>query len=85
VETLSAEFKPEQYRDTFQETLKELIAAKQKGQTIVVEEAPKRAPVIDMMEALKHSLEKTAPVREKKAVRARAAGSEREHRRRLAS
>jgi DNA end-binding protein Ku len=43
VESLSAEFKPEQYHDTFQERLKELIAAKQKGKTIIAEEAPKRA------------------------------------------
>ena len=85
VETLAADFKPEQYRDTFQEKLKELIAAKQKGKTVVEEQAPARAPVIDMMEALKRSLQNTAAQKAKKPTRSRAAGSEREHRRRLAS
>ena len=85
VETLAADFKPEQYRDTFQEKLKELIAAKQKGKTVVEEQAPARAPVIDMMEALKRSLQNTAAQKAKKPTRSRAAGAEREHRRRLAS
>ena len=85
VETLAADFKPEQYRDTFQEKLKELIAAKQKGKTVVEEQAPARAPVIDMMEALKRSLQNTASQKAKKLTRSRATGAEREHRRRLAS
>jgi DNA end-binding protein Ku len=85
VETLSQEFKPERYHDTFQEKLKELMAAKQKGKTIVEEQAPARAPVIDMMEALKRSLQKTAVEKGKKPARTRPGGSEREHRRRLAS
>ena len=85
VETLAADFKPEQYHDTFQEKLKELIAAKQKGKTVVEEQAPARAPVIDMMEALKRSLQNTASQKAKKLTRSRATGSEREHRRRLAS
>ena len=85
VETLAADFKPEQYHDTFQEKLKELIAAKQKGKTVVEEQAPARAPVIDMMEALKRSLQNTAAQKAKKPTRSRAAGAEREHRRRLAS
>ena len=85
VESLSAHFKPEQYHDTFQERLKELIAAKQKGKTIVAEQAPKRAPVIDMMEALKRSLQKTAAEKGKKPVRARVASAGLYLRRRLAS
>ena len=56
IESLSAPFKPEAYKDEFQERLNELIEAKLKGKTITV--APKRvkAPVIDMMQALKKSL-----------------------------
>ncbi|MGA2810345.1 MAG: Ku protein [Candidatus Acidiferrum sp.] len=56
VETLSEEFNPKQYHDTFQENLKALIAAKQQGRTVREEQPAKRAPVIDMMEALKRSL-----------------------------
>jgi DNA end-binding protein Ku len=82
VETLAEDFKPEKYHDTFQQRLRELIEAKQKGATIEVEQAPARAPVIDMMEALKRSLAKTAAVK-KKPTRARPAAGE--HRRKLAS
>jgi DNA end-binding protein Ku len=59
VETLSEDFNPKQYHDTFQENLKALIAAKQEGKSVVEEATTKRAPVIDMMEALKRSLAKT--------------------------
>jgi DNA end-binding protein Ku len=60
VETLSEDFDPRQYHDTFQENLKALIAAKQEGKTVTEAAPTKRAPVIDMMEALKRSLNKTA-------------------------
>ena len=83
VESLSEEFKPQQYHDTYQENLKALIEAKREGKTIVEEEAPKRAPVIDMMEALKRSLQQTEMQKRKKPMRARA--STREGGRRLAS
>jgi len=83
VESLSEEFKPQQYHDTYQENLKALIEAKREGKTIVEEEAPKRAPVIDMMEALKRSLRETEAGKRKKPMRARPAA--REGRRRLAS
>ena len=49
-------FKPAQYRHEFQDRLRKLIEAKRRGQTVEVEESTKRAPVIDMMEALKKSL-----------------------------
>ncbi len=42
--------------DKFQENLKALIEAKQKGREVIAEEQPKPARVIDMMEALKRSL-----------------------------
>jgi len=85
VESLSEDFKPQQYHDTYQENLKALIEAKRHGKTIVEEEAPKRAPVIDMMEALKRSLHETAAQKGKKPMRSRTGAREREGRRRLAS
>ena len=36
--------------------MRELVEAKRRGQTVEVQEAAQRAPVIDMMEALKKSL-----------------------------
>ena len=56
VATLSAHFKPEEYHDDFQVRLNALIEAKLKGKTIAVSPESPRAPVIDMMEALKRSL-----------------------------
>jgi len=85
VESLSEDFKPQQYHDTYQENLKALIEAKRHGKTIVEEEAPKRAPVIDMMEALKRSLHETEAQKGKKPMRSRTGAREREGRRRLAS
>ena len=56
IESLSAPFKPEAYKDEFQAHLNELIQAKLKGKTIVSAPQSGRAPVIDMMQALKKSL-----------------------------
>jgi DNA end-binding protein Ku len=85
VESLAEDFRPEQYHDTFQERLKALIEAKREGKPIVEEEPPKRAPVIDMMEALKRSLRQSEAQKQKKPMRGRPAAREREGRRRLAS
>ena len=54
--TMTRPFKAAQYHDEFQDRLRKLIEAKRRGQTVEVEEAVQRAPVIDMMEALKKSL-----------------------------
>jgi DNA end-binding protein Ku len=85
VDSLAEDFNPQQYEDMYQERLKALIEAKRHGKTIAEEEAPKRAPVIDMMEALKRSLHQTEERRSKRPTRARATGRERDGRRRLAS
>jgi len=59
VQSLSAPFKPEQYHDEFQEQLNALIESKLKGKAVTVPSRPSaKAPVIDMMEALKRSLAK---------------------------
>ena len=85
VASLSQDFKPEQFHDKFQENLKALIEAKQKGKTIVAERKPAPARVIDMMDALKKSLATAeAQQKQKKPTKLRPTGSE-HHRRRLAS
>jgi DNA end-binding protein Ku len=61
VASLSAPFKPEQYKDEFQEQLKALIEAKLKGKAVAPPaKSGQKAPVIDMMEALKRSLTRDA-------------------------
>ena len=71
----SSPFKPEQFHDVYRENVATLIAKKKKGEEIAAVPGPKRAPVIDLMEALKQSL-KTAdkgrktrkPSRQRKAA-----------------
>jgi DNA end-binding protein Ku len=84
VESLSQDFKPEQFHDKFQENLRALIEAKQKGKTVVAEPKPAPGRVIDMMEALKKSLTNAGHQKQKKPAKLRPTDSE-HHRRRLAS
>jgi DNA end-binding protein Ku len=71
IENLAADFEPQKYRDEYQEGMRALIAAKQQGLTVAGVSHPKRAPVADLMAALKQSLEQrpTAPAK-KPPVRA---------------
>jgi DNA end-binding protein Ku len=61
VESLSEKFQIRKYHDEFQTRLRDLIESKKKGQVAAAETTshPRRAPVIDMMAALKKSLEKS--------------------------
>src|SRR5260370_13433075 len=70
IENLAATFQPEKYRDDYQESLLTLISAKQQGKEVAPVMHPTRAPVIDLMEALKKSLEQKRPVPKKPPVRA---------------
>ncbi len=58
IEALAGEWDPEKYHDTFQENLKKLIETKLEGGEVQAVEQPKKlAPVVDLMAALKQSLE----------------------------
>jgi DNA end-binding protein Ku len=68
INSLAAEFEPDKYVDEYRENLKKMIAAKVAGEEVVeTPVAEHRAPVVDIMEALKLSLENA-----KKPVRAAA-------------
>jgi DNA end-binding protein Ku len=58
IEALAADWKPEQYRDDYQENLQEVINSKLKGETVELEDegVPMRADVIDLAERLRASL-----------------------------
>jgi len=57
VESLLAEFEPDKYKDEYRENLMSMIKAKVEGKEIVEPAAPAhKAPVIDILEALKMSL-----------------------------
>ncbi|MGC2661880.1 MAG: Ku protein [Bryobacteraceae bacterium] len=56
VEGLAADFDPSKYHDEYQQRLLQMIEAKREGQTVESEAPKKRAPVIDLMQALQKSL-----------------------------
>jgi DNA end-binding protein Ku len=58
IESLSTDFDPEQYHDTYREQVLDLIERKAEGQEIVAQPAADRpAPVIDLMAAREASLQ----------------------------
>ena len=57
IDSLAAEFEPQKYFDTYRENLQNMIQAKVEGHRVVETPATHIAPVIDIMEALKRSLE----------------------------
>jgi DNA end-binding protein Ku len=81
VENLSEHFNLSKYHDEFEERLQALLEAKQKGREIAPVRTPERAPVIDMMAALKKSLEKSGAARKGSAARPASAHARREPRR----
>ena len=56
VEHLTAKFKLGDFHDAYRENVERLIEEKKKGETITTVKQPHKAPVIDLMEALKRSL-----------------------------
>jgi DNA end-binding protein Ku len=83
VESLAAEFEPEKYHDTYRDNLRQMIEARIEGREVVETPEATMAPVIDIMEALKKSLEmrkppkkaeEAAPVTEAAPVKKRAGG-----------
>lgn len=60
IEALAAPFEPNKYRDEYQQSLRSLIEAKLKGQEVREPLRPHLAPVIDLMAALKKSIEQKA-------------------------
>lgn len=57
VESLSTKFEPEKYSNQYKEALMALIQAKITGKEVAVPPSPEGAKVVDLMEALKASLE----------------------------
>jgi DNA end-binding protein Ku len=57
VESMVADWQPEQYRDVYREQVLELIDRKARGETISVERPPEeKAPVVDLLAALERSV-----------------------------
>ncbi len=71
VEQKSGPFDPKLFTDNYQAALAELVKAKIKGEKIVTTEVAAPAPVVDLMAALKKSLETIKPPASSKPSRAR--------------
>src|SRR5881227_3384232 len=61
-----AHFEPEKFEDHYEEALSELIKAKRQGKAIAHKPRPRGENVVDLMDALKKSLESTEGTRERK-------------------
>ena len=56
VSQMSGPFHPEKYHDTYRENVEHLVEQKKKGRKVTPISHPRKAPVVDLMEALKRSL-----------------------------
>lgn len=87
VEGLAADFDPSKYQDQYQAQVKKMIEAKREGQPVEAGAPKRRAPVIDLMQALQKSLgeipqrkpaaraiSEPEPAAQKRPARRRAAG-----------
>jgi DNA end-binding protein Ku len=71
VENLSSSFKPDKYDDTYRKELLALIRAKAKGKDLPEPQEPEEGEVIDLMAALRESVDQTKK-RTRKQTRKRA-------------
>src|SRR5438477_3486073 len=75
VDSMSAKWKPEKYKDDYREALMEVIEEKVEAGGKEIEEKPKKAPkptkVIDLVKVLQQSLEQTKGAKKKAKARSR--------------
>ena len=76
------EFEPEKYHDEYSERVMNLVNSKAEGKEITLAQpVAQRGQVIDLMAALKESLEKTGPRQKRPAVAAKPAETEKPRKR----
>lgn len=69
IDSLASPFKPEKYHDEYRKNVERLIAQKRKGREITPVEQPKEPNVVDILDALKKSLEsKPRPTARRKST-----------------
>ena len=73
VTQLTAPFKPQEFHDEYRENVERLIEQKRKGGKITAVKQPRKAPVIDLMEALKRSVKAAESKGKKPAGKRKAA------------
>jgi DNA end-binding protein Ku len=79
IDTLSAEWDPKEFKDTYTDVLKRIIAQKVEGEEITVPDVPQRPKVTDLAQALRESLEQgrrpPAKMDRRRAVSSRRSGT----------
>ena len=70
IEHKSGKFDPSEFRDRYHDAVVEMVKAKIKGQEPVLAKAPERGKVINLMDALRRSLDEAKPPAESKPRRA---------------
>ncbi|MDD3652738.1 MAG: Ku protein [Desulfotomaculaceae bacterium] len=65
INSLSADFRPDKYTDTYRQSLMDLIQAKIAGEAVEAPAKPETGKVVDLMEALQASIEMARAEREK--------------------
>jgi DNA end-binding protein Ku len=74
IESLAENFDPSRYKDEYREAVMKVVHAKMEGEVVEAPEAPEPAKVMDLMEALRQSVEqakKQRSTREKPAAETR--------------
>ena len=61
IEQKSGKFDPSEFRDRYHDAVLEMVKAKVKGQEPVIAKAPERGKVINLMDALRRSLDEDKP------------------------
>jgi DNA end-binding protein Ku len=56
MDTLTDEWDPKEFKDTYTDVLRQVIEAKVEGKAVVTPETPKRPRVANLMQALQRSL-----------------------------
>jgi DNA end-binding protein Ku len=74
IERFSGKFEPEKYEDTYRKALLSVIRKKQKGQEVHIERRPPDEEPIDLMEALRASVERHGKGRRGRAGRSSSNG-----------
>lgn len=74
IEQQEGPFDPSQFNDRYEDALRALIKAKEKGSTIEAPAEPREAEVVDLMDALRRSLGQGGGERRKPAAKAPARG-----------
>lgn len=85
VQSLSAEFQIAEYRDEYREALLSLIQAKSRGEAVPVGKSPAPGKVVDLMEALRRSVEMAQERKKRLGSGAKPTGSGASQQRRAAA